>query len=103
MLSFCEPTIMFPFQGVFCCECFVFNVTTTCYNKSSNIVCKFFNPGPITFKVVFFCFFTNVALNMLNYVIFLWLSFGGWFRYYGFSYYHGGHCDNVCQMKLDKV
>jgi len=54
---------MFPFQGVFCCECFVFNATTTCYNKSSNIVYKFFNLEPITFKVVFFLFLHQCGIE----------------------------------------
>jgi len=110
MLSFCEPTAMFPFQGVFCYECFVFNATTTCYNKSSDIVCKFLNPKPITFKVVFFCFFTNVLYCHQCGIehVELCSNFYGCrmvvgFITMGFSCCCGGHCDNVCGMKLDKV
>jgi hypothetical protein len=46
----------------------------------------------------------NVALDMLNYVIIFYgccLVVGSITM--GFSYCHGGHCDNVCGMKLDKV
>ncbi len=104
MLSFCELAIMFPFQGLFCCECFLFNVTTTCYNKSSNIVYKFLNPKPITFKVVCFLFLHQGFIEHVE----LCSNFYGChlaigFITMGYSYCCDGHCDNVCGMKLDKV